>query len=119
MKTVKSVRQSVLVNEWAVSIDLTDAYLHVPIHPHSRKYLRFMFENQVYQSSHYGWGAHLKPMRLSFHGRWKEDQSQLHINIPEIMAIHFGLKKAIQYRLELFFSVEGLSIEENSTLSKG
>ena len=23
-------------------------------------------------ASHYGWGAHLEPMRLSFHGRWTE-----------------------------------------------
>ena len=44
-----SVRQSILVNNWAVSIDLTDAYLHVSIHPQFRKYLCFMFENQVFQ----------------------------------------------------------------------
>ena len=49
METVKSVRQSILVNDWAVSIDLTDAYLHILIHPESRKYLRFLFENQVFQ----------------------------------------------------------------------
>ena len=49
METVKSVRQSILVNDWAVSIDLTDAYLHVPIHPRSRKYPRFISENQVFQ----------------------------------------------------------------------
>ena len=46
-------------------------------------------------ASHYEWGAHLKQMRLSFHGRWTEDQSQLHINILEI--IGFALKKAKQY----------------------
>ena len=32
-----------------VSIDLTDAYLHVPIHPQSRKYLRFVYEDQIFQ----------------------------------------------------------------------
>ena len=32
METVKSVRQSILVNDFAVSIDLTDAYLYIPIH---------------------------------------------------------------------------------------
>ena len=48
MKTVKSVQQSILVNHWTVSIDLTDAYLHVPIHPQSRKYLWFMLEDQVF-----------------------------------------------------------------------
>ena len=50
-------------------------------------------------ASHYGWGAHLEPMSLSFHGRWSEDQPQLHININmlEIMAIRFALKKVIKY----------------------
>ena len=33
-----------LVNGWAVSVDLTDANLHVPIYPRSRKYHRFMFQ---------------------------------------------------------------------------
>ena len=49
METVKSVRQSILVNDWAVSTDLMDAYLHVPIHPQSRKYLRFISRHQIYQ----------------------------------------------------------------------
>ena len=52
-------------------------------------------------ASHYGWGAHLEPMRLSFHGRWTEDQSQLHINILEMMAIHFALIEANIYSLFL------------------
>ena len=42
IETVKSVRQAMRLNDWAVSIDLTDAYLHVPIHHQSRKYLRFV-----------------------------------------------------------------------------
>ena len=35
--------------DWMVSIDLKDAYLQVPIHPDSRRYLRFMAFNKVYQ----------------------------------------------------------------------
>ena len=46
-------------------------------------------------ASHYGWGADLEPIKLSFHGCWTEDQSQLCISILEIMAIHFALKEAI------------------------
>ena len=53
METVNSVRQSIKVNDWAVSIDVTDAYLHVPIHPIFRKYLRFIFEHQVFSSRPY------------------------------------------------------------------
>ena len=34
---------------WATSIDLTDAYLHIPIHVKSRKFLRFAFQGTVYQ----------------------------------------------------------------------
>ena len=48
-------------------------------------------------ANHYGWGAHLELMRLSFHCPWSEDQSQLHINILEMMAIRLALKKAIKY----------------------
>ena len=61
------------------------------IHPPDPNAFHFM------DDSHYGWGAHLKLMRLSFHGHWMEDKSQLCINILEIMAIHFALKEAIQY----------------------
>ena len=61
METVKSVRQLILVNDWAVSIDLTDAYLHIPIHPQSGKYLRFMFENQVFQFTALPFGMSLSP----------------------------------------------------------
>ena len=37
----KSIRKSIRKGEWVTSIDLTDAYFHVPIHPQSQKYLRF------------------------------------------------------------------------------
>ena len=55
METVKSVLQSILVHDWTVSIDLTDAYLHVPIHPRSRKYLWFMLEGLISQSYPLEW----------------------------------------------------------------
>ena len=59
METVKSVWQLILVNDWADSIDRTDAYQLVPIHPHSRKYLHFMFENQVFQFTALSFGMSL------------------------------------------------------------
>ena len=36
-------------------------------------------------------------MSLSLHGRWLEDQSQLHINILEIMAILFTMIRTLKY----------------------
>ena len=61
METVKSVRQLILVHKWTVSINLTDAYLHVLIHPRSRKYLLFMFKGQVFQFTVLPFGMSLSP----------------------------------------------------------
>ena len=49
MFTTSSVLSSVRKGDYAFKIDLQNAYFHVPIHPNSRKYLRFAFENKVYQ----------------------------------------------------------------------
>ena len=59
------------------------------IHPPDPKFFLYM------DASHFRWGAHLEPMRLSFHGCWTEDQSKLHINMLEMMAIRLALKQAI------------------------
>ena len=39
METPESFRASLIPGEWVLSIDLPDAYLHIPIHQTSRKYL--------------------------------------------------------------------------------
>ena len=49
METVQSVLSAVGRNDWMVSIDLKDAYLQVPIHPESRKFLRFASREGIFQ----------------------------------------------------------------------
>ena len=49
METPESIRISLIPGEWVTSIDPSDAYLHIPIHPNSRKYLRFCHRSQVFQ----------------------------------------------------------------------
>ncbi|MEW8547329.1 MAG: reverse transcriptase domain-containing protein [Candidatus Thiodiazotropha sp.] len=49
METANKVRQAIQPNDWAFSLDLTDAYLHVPIHRTSRKFLRFCLKGQIFQ----------------------------------------------------------------------
>ena len=49
METSKSIRNAVQPGEFAVSVDLSDAYFHISIRPESRKYLRFTFNNRIYQ----------------------------------------------------------------------
>ena len=49
IETPESIRTSLVPGEWVSSIDLSDAYLHIAIHPNSRKYLRFCRRSQVFQ----------------------------------------------------------------------
>ena len=41
METAQSVLKSLRPGDWMVSLDLQDAYLQVPVHPASRRFLRF------------------------------------------------------------------------------
>ncbi|XP_013877385.1 uncharacterized protein LOC106527140 [Austrofundulus limnaeus] len=43
MLTLKQLIHSISPGDWFATIDLTDAYFHIAIHPEHRKYLRFTF----------------------------------------------------------------------------
>ena len=53
--------ESLIQGEWVSSIDLSDAYLHIPIHPNSRKYLRFCHKSQVFQFTSLPFGLAMAP----------------------------------------------------------
>ena len=48
-ETPQSVLRSIRQGDWMISLDLEDAYLQVPIHPESRRYLRFTMGGVPYQ----------------------------------------------------------------------
>ena len=49
MKTQRKVRNAIQKHDWAISLDLTDAYLHVLVHKKSRRYLRFTVGDRIFQ----------------------------------------------------------------------
>ena len=49
METLRSVIRAVEPGDWLASIDLKDAYLHVPIRQSHRRFLRFAFKGVSYQ----------------------------------------------------------------------
>ena len=49
METPQSVLRSIRPGDWMVSLDLQDAYLQVPVHHDSRRYLRFVVAGKSYQ----------------------------------------------------------------------
>ena len=64
METPESIRTSLVPGEWVSLIDLLDAYLHIPIHPNSRKYLRFCYKAQVFQFTSLPFGLATAPPGL-------------------------------------------------------
>jgi hypothetical protein len=61
MVTLREVIAAVQPGDWLISMDLKDAYFHVPIRPSQRKYLRFAFQGKVYQFKVLPFGATATP----------------------------------------------------------
>ena len=53
--------ESIIPGEWVSSIDLSDAYLHIPVHPNSRKYLRLCHRSQLFQFTSLPFGIATAP----------------------------------------------------------
>ena len=49
LDTMIKVINLVNKNDWAISFDFKDAFLHVPIHQNHRKYFRFFIQGKPYQ----------------------------------------------------------------------
>ena len=49
METPRSVLNSIRPGDWMISLDLQDAYLQVPVHHDSRRYLRFVVDEKTFQ----------------------------------------------------------------------
>ena len=62
METTRAVARALQVGEWTTSIDLQDAYFHVPIHPTARKYLRFNYEGVTWQFRALPFGLNTAPL---------------------------------------------------------
>ena len=55
------VMQSIRQGEWFTSLDLKDAYFHVPICPEHRPFLRFAFQGRAFQFQVLPFGLSLSP----------------------------------------------------------
>ena len=62
METVHSVMQSLLLGAWCTSIDLKDAFLHVPIARKHHKYLHFRIRDAAFQFCALPFGLTTSPL---------------------------------------------------------
>ena len=65
METIQSVLLSVRQGDWMASIDLKEAYLQIPVHPESRRFLRFVAHGQMYQFTALCFGLSTAPQVFS------------------------------------------------------
>ncbi|XP_053154764.1 uncharacterized protein LOC128346006 [Hemicordylus capensis] len=49
MESLRTIKAAIHPGNWLASTDLSEAYLHVPIHPASRRYLHFSYNQKCYQ----------------------------------------------------------------------
>ena len=61
METDRGIRSQLRPGEWTTSIDLSDAYLHIPVHPAFRKYLRLHILGETYQFRAMCFGLNIAP----------------------------------------------------------
>ena len=62
MESAQSVRSVLTRNQWVASIDLQDAYYHIPVRKSFRKYLRFATNGQTWQFKALPFGLSVAPL---------------------------------------------------------
>ncbi len=93
MITLKQILSQIRTEDWFCSLDLKDAYFHIQIAPHHRRFLRFAFEGVAYQYTVLPFGLYLAPLYFyEVHGRGSfpsETDGNPHSQLPRRLA-HSG-----------------------------
>jgi hypothetical protein len=62
MEDSRTLRDLILPSAWAVTLDLSHAYLHVPVHSRFAPFLGFLFEGQAYLQQTLCFGPSVSPL---------------------------------------------------------
>ena len=65
MESNRSIRSAIHTGIWTTSLDLTDAYFHIPIAPKFRKFLRFVWNKKVYAFKAMPFGLSTAPLTFT------------------------------------------------------
>ena len=144
METPESIMVSLIPGEWVSSIDLSDVYLHIVIHPNSRKYPRFCHKSQVFQFASLPFGLATAPQvftmivkevklmalskRIRLHqylDNWRirsQSQEEAQVNIQRVVDLTQSLGLIINQKSELkrtqVFSFVGYKCHLDTALVK-
>ena len=93
METPESITTSLITGEWVSSTDLKKGYLHIPIHPNSRKYLRFCHKSQVFQFTSLPFGLAMAPQVFTM--IVKKSQEEAQVNTQTVVDLTQSLGRII------------------------
>ena len=61
MENLATLKSLINPGDYMINFDLTNAYLSVPIHQESQKFLRFIWQNKAYQFKAMPFGLNVAP----------------------------------------------------------
>ncbi|KAJ8039201.1 Ecotropic viral integration site 5-like [Holothuria leucospilota] len=122
METLASIIPTLVEGMWAISIDLKDAYLHVPIHPLYQRFLAFRYRGVVYTFRALPFGLATAP-RVFTRGLTlgnSEDQVSRDTEFSQEEQINLRLRETETKAtvLELKQRIAGLEIKNQELLTK-
>ena len=65
METAETIRRAIQPGEFVSSIDISDAYYHIPVAPAIRKYFRFVIDGKPYQFRSLPFGLNTAPREFT------------------------------------------------------
>ena len=99
MESVFTIQKALEGSLWAVTLDLSDAYFHVPIHHKARHLLRFSVNHQVFQFKVLPFGLASAPFVFTwilrpFLGHLRKQGIQIHAYLDDWI-IHHSYKNTL------------------------
>ena len=123
METLRSIMKSLVPGDWAFSVDLTDAYLHLAVHPQYRKYLGFCVQGIHYQFRAIPFGLATAPRLftkvMSTVGSYlRKQQIYIHMYLDDWLVKHQDRSLLIQHRTMIIDLLQRLGLLINHEKSR-
>ena len=123
METPASIREAIRPGDWAASIDLTDAYFHIPIFPGDRKYLRFTWEGRVFGFRVLPFGQSLAPWLFTrvvreFILHLRESGIRIHVYLDDWLVLASQNDLCASHVLRVLEQARSLGFRENEMKSE-
>ncbi len=118
MITLKQIPSQIRTGDWFFSLNLKDAYFHIQIAPHHRRFLRFAFKGVAYQYAVLPFGLSLPPVLYQVHGRgsfplWDRWESAFSTTLDDWLILAQSEVELLSHRTLILSHLERLGLRVN------